>query len=133
MIDNNGCLDFNLHAGQLLWNRWAEEFVVLYDDSTMAWFTVSIISLNFNFTNGKKGSSINEMEADLLIYSMSQSQTKNLGAIHVSVNPTDIHAGFDKRSSRHLTMHVCVFQNVSFTFVNIFIWTSVKASGNSHQ
>ncbi|XP_061390458.1 uncharacterized protein LOC133325750 [Musca vetustissima] len=24
---------------QLLWNRWAEEWVVLYDDSTMAWFT----------------------------------------------------------------------------------------------
>lgn len=28
-------------TGQLLWNRWAEEWVVLYDDSTMAWFTVS--------------------------------------------------------------------------------------------
>ncbi|XP_055385117.1 uncharacterized protein LOC129614505 [Condylostylus longicornis] len=24
---------------QLLWNRWSEEWVVLYDDSTMAWFT----------------------------------------------------------------------------------------------
>ncbi|XP_059611094.1 uncharacterized protein LOC132258016 [Phlebotomus argentipes] len=24
---------------QLLWNRWEEEWVVLYDDSTMAWFT----------------------------------------------------------------------------------------------
>lgn len=28
-------------TGQLLWNRWSEEWVVLYDDSTMAWFTVS--------------------------------------------------------------------------------------------
>ncbi|EDV43766.1 uncharacterized protein Dana_GF16355 [Drosophila ananassae] len=24
---------------QMFWNRWAEEWVVLYDDSTMAWFT----------------------------------------------------------------------------------------------
>ncbi|XP_068156836.1 uncharacterized protein [Drosophila tropicalis] len=24
---------------QMLWSRWAEEWVVLYDDSTMAWFT----------------------------------------------------------------------------------------------
>ncbi|EDV94321.1 uncharacterized protein LOC6568210 [Drosophila grimshawi] len=24
---------------QMLWNRWAEEWVILYDDSTMAWFT----------------------------------------------------------------------------------------------
>lgn len=23
----------------MLWNRWAEEWVILYDDSTMAWFT----------------------------------------------------------------------------------------------
>ncbi|XP_023169980.1 uncharacterized protein LOC111598793 isoform X1 [Drosophila hydei] len=24
---------------QMLWNRWSEEWVILYDDSTMAWFT----------------------------------------------------------------------------------------------
>uniref|UniRef100_A0A182VX35 PH domain-containing protein n=1 Tax=Anopheles minimus TaxID=112268 RepID=A0A182VX35_9DIPT len=24
---------------QVLWSRWSEEWVVLYDDSTMAWFT----------------------------------------------------------------------------------------------
>lgn len=27
---------------QFLWHRWTEEWVVLYDDSTMAWFTVII-------------------------------------------------------------------------------------------
>lgn len=34
-----------VYEGQLLWNRWAEEWVELYDDSTMAWFTVSFISI----------------------------------------------------------------------------------------
>lgn len=32
-------------AEQILWtNSWSEEWVVLYDDSTMAWFTVSFIT-----------------------------------------------------------------------------------------
>lgn len=34
----------NFIAEQILWtNSWSEEWVVLYDDSTMAWFTVSFI------------------------------------------------------------------------------------------
>lgn len=39
------CFSFFFYIGQLLWNRWAEEWVVLYDDSTMAWFTVSVRNL----------------------------------------------------------------------------------------
>lgn len=34
-----GLLCVALVVEQMLWNRWAEEWVILYDDSTMAWFT----------------------------------------------------------------------------------------------
>lgn len=40
---------FIVFLGQILWNRWAEEWVVLYDDSTMAWFTVSNFLLSMVF------------------------------------------------------------------------------------
>lgn len=39
-FDSSQVIELNCFVGQLLWNRWSEEWVVLYDDSTMAWFTV---------------------------------------------------------------------------------------------
>jgi hypothetical protein len=40
-----------LIAEQILWNSWCEEWVVLYDDSTMAWFTVSTILFSHKSEN----------------------------------------------------------------------------------
>lgn len=41
-----------LFAEQILWaNSWSEEWVVLYDDSTIAWFTVSYQISKFDYVS----------------------------------------------------------------------------------